>query len=147
MSPDELDVRSRICFKSRRLKEALRCSREALSRQWFSTNTRVLLLMGLAEILDASRGANYSRSGEVEKTYDEAFRLRGLLLLKPTTEVRLLKSYGAYLLRLGYSRQAEGILAGAVDIARKHNLGDQGAKLAPLWAEAQRKVKAGKLKN
>ena len=140
MTPDELDVRSRICFKSRYLKEALRCSEEALSRWGLTTDTRVLLLMGKAEILDA-RHKGEERSGEVERTYNDALRLRRHI--KPTSDVRLLKSYGAYLLKWGYPGGAEGVLAKAAEIARRYGLGDQEVKILPLLAEAQRQMKAG----
>jgi tetratricopeptide (TPR) repeat protein len=144
MSSEELDCRARITFKAWRYKKALACTREALSRQDLAPDTRALLLMGLAEILEALNKSG-QMSSEVERIYNEIVSL--CTHLKPTTEVRIMKSYGEYLLNWDYPVEAEGILVQAIDVAREHKLGDQEIKIAPILAEAQRRARAGQLKN
>ncbi|MBX4198264.1 hypothetical protein KW782_02915 [Candidatus Parcubacteria bacterium] len=122
MHHDELDIRSSILRKLGRHREALRCSREALSRKGISADSRVLLEMGVGEAMDA-----LDREDAAQDAYDRA--LEHWSVVRPTTSVRLYRSYASHLKRIGNEKMARFFLAEASRIAGINNLGDQVLKI------------------
>lgn len=132
MTSDQLDIRARILFKSRRYDKALVVTEKALSRFDLAADYRVysdtrtdsiaLLLMGRAEIYYA-QGLRTLAPSELALQFAEWHGVRS------TTRVRLLKSRSAILRRLGYERDADVTLREAFKIAAEHGLQDQITKL------------------
>ena len=128
MTPDQLDVRASILRKARRYQAALRCIEEALRRGGRSPDTTALL--------EASRGeAFYALGMSAAATIAYAHALLLCDRVRPTTSVRVLKSWGAHRIRLGERGEARRVLRDALVLAEKHHLGDQEEKIRALLVQ------------
>ena len=128
MTPDQLDVRASILRKARRYQVALGCIEEALRRDGLSPDTTALLEAGRGEVLYA-----LSRSTEATVAYNHALLMCDRV--RPTTSVRVLKSWGAHRIRLGERGEARRVLRDALVLAEKHHLGDQEEKIRALLVQ------------
>lgn len=131
MSPDELDIRSSILRKAHRCDDALRCTQAGLSRSDLSPDTRVLLEIGLGEIMDEV--GNNKAAGEA---YARAIGF--LMKIKPTTRVRYFKSLAEHYHRCKWHVPARNMAIKALKIAEDSNLTDQVVKIKPALAKYER---------
>lgn len=125
MNPGQLDVRASVLAWCRFYRKAIERIDEALSRSDVSIDSRALLSAKLGEIYD-KRGSYYLAE-------DSYLRVK-LSGLKPTTEVRVLRSLAVHRLRKD-KRMAGCYLQRAMGLAEKHNLGDQKVKILALMKE------------
>ena len=138
LTPDELDIRSRILFMVWRYRDSLRVSREALSRGISSPDTRALLEMGLAETLSAL-------GKEIEATHAWARAIELATKVKPTTLVRVHRALAGHCFKIGDRERGHQELGMALRVAHENGLQDQIVKITALADRAEKK--AGELKN
>jgi len=124
MTHGQLDVRASILAKWRRYEKARRCLAKALSRKDITADSKVLVLVKLGEVCDALGKRNLAANN-----YWEAYRVKGL---KPTTEVRVLKSFGQHWRIIKNEKRAREHFERALILAEKNNLGDQMVKIKAL---------------
>lgn len=129
MDHDELDIRSTILRRAHRHNEALVCTREALSRTHVPLGSRVLLEIGLGEIMD-----QMEKRSDADQAYLRAEVLVRKVdgVIEPTTTVRYYKSYALHYKHWGESQHAKDMLKRALEIAESNGLGDQITKINAL---------------
>ncbi len=143
MNVGELDVRATILRKAsifhraERRTQAMECIVKALSQEGIAPHSRVLLMIGKADLLAAIFdiwGAN--------DIYQEALKMKDQI--DAATRVRLLKAYAKFLIEHIIRRrpglrckpdikdQARNLLKRAKELAKENGLGDQIKKIIAI---------------
>lgn len=133
MTVGELDIRSSIKRKMKKWVVAMDCINEALNREKVASHSKVLLMVGKADIL-AIQGV----ADDAYALYEETMRYAQSSLLclnSPDTYVRLLKSYARFLIEYRRTQvypKALDLLKEAKEIAKGNGLKDQVEKIEAL---------------
>ena len=127
MSLGELDTRACILNKTGRRKEAAALISHGimkiLTKQTGTKHDLCLFLIHEAEIITGMR--KYDKENKAETNYKQAMKLsedEGDEIIPVLTKVRVMKSYGKFLVTKGQSNDAEAVLGEALDLARSSGL-------------------------
>ena len=127
MSLGELDTRACILDKARRRNEALSLLSHGIMKiltgQIGTKHDLCLFLIHEAEVVAGMR--KYDKENKAETNYKQAMKLsedEGDEIIPVLTKVRVMKSYGKFLVTKGQSNDAEAVLGEALDLARSSGL-------------------------
>lgn len=136
MSLGELDVRACVLHKSKRLEEArnylIYGIVKVTKEQTGTKHDLCLFLIHEAEIIAGMR--KYDKGNKVEEIYRWVMKLSEDETVPVLTSVRVMKSYGKFLVGVGRTYEAKHLLNRAYFLAEENKLFDQAVKIKALLA-------------
>lgn len=137
MTLGELDTRACILNKTGRRSEAIGLLShrvmKILTGQTGTKHELCLLLIHEAEIIAGMR--KYDKENKAEKNYQQAMKLSENETIPVLTKVRVMKSYGKFLVENKKINEAEIMLSDALDLAEDNKLHDQVSKIRAIFKD------------
>lgn len=136
MSLGELDTRACILNKAGRREEALALISHGIAKisagQTGTKHDLCLFLIHEAEVISSMR--KYDKENKAEKNYQQAMKLSEDEVVPILTKVRVMKSYGKFLIDANRTFEAKHLLNRAYWLAEENGLSDQVVKIKALLA-------------
>lgn len=135
MTLGELDVRACVLNKAGRRSEATSLLSHGIMKiltgQIGTKHDLCLFLIHEAEVIIGIR--KYDKENKAEKNYQQAMKLSEDEAVPALTKVRVMKSYGKFLVENKRIDEAESVLGDALDLARDNKLYDQERKIKAIF--------------